>query len=292
MVDQANKELAKKMDQELAALLDRSPYKLVKRTPDATATTYLVRRAAQSAPAAVPAPVAPAKAQAPPPAPSNKASGETKKPSIVVNDTNLSPSAHKIPAEVLSAMGFAVEQHHKANLSSEGSAHINFLTDAASWKSVFESAAGTYVAKSTELAKRYRESRRELRIATAKALGQAAAIIERFATMLADTQKKHGEPLVALLIFDEYRLSHRVPLHDVAESTESIARFTHELDAVVAAAQTLVARLLDGKRLLAKMEDAGFALEWINKSDQRLCAQHFDHAGKAMGPPQRLEDSF
>ena len=288
----AERQLALKTDEELVQLLSNPPYMLAKRTPDTMVFTYLIRRAKPGAAAAAPAPApAPAAAQGSAPAATPKpAPAPARDPndlSLKVSDTNLSPSAYKIPMDGLTEIGFLAEQKHKANLGNPA-AHISFACDIGTWKAVMGPAADAYLAKLTQLLPRLQtRPRKELRAAVAAGAGPTVAKLQRFGKMLIDTQSKHGEPLGAMLLFESIRLCVKLPMHDADEVAEMLARFTQRTDAAATAAAAIVSKVPEGKRLEFKPEDNGFLLQWVGTNNAYY--QRFDNAGKPVGGTMRVD---
>jgi hypothetical protein len=271
-------------------LLGNPPYMLGKRTPDTGAFNYLVRRAKPGAMAATPAPTpAPAPAApAPTPAPAAQPVHDPNDLSIRVSDTNLSPTAYKIPLDGLTEIGFLPEQKHKANLSSQATAHISFSCDLGTWKTVLGPAAQAYGTKLAQLLPRLQSRpRKELRAAVAAGAGSAVTRLQRFGKMLIDTQARHGEPIGAMLMFDSIRVCVKLPMHDADEIAEALAQFTQRADAVAAAAGAVVSKVPEGKRLEFKPEDNGFLLQWVGTNNAYY--QRFDAAGKPLGGTMRVD---
>ena len=290
----AERELAIKTDQELVQLLSNPPYMLAKRTPDTSTFNYLVRRAKPGAVAATltPAPSpaqksSPSAAPKPAPAPAPAPARDPNDLSIRISDTNLSPSAYKIPMDGLTEISFLAEQKHKANLGNPA-AHISFACDLETWKAVMGAAADAYCTKLSQLFPRLQtRPRKELRAAVAAGAGAAVAKLQRFGKMLIDTQARHGEPLAAMLLFEAIRVCVKLPMHDADEVAEMLARFTQRADAVATSAATMVSKVPEGKRLEFKPEDNGFILQWVGTNSAYY--QRFDNTGKPVGGTMRVD---
>lgn len=283
-----NEAVPKQADEQLVEMLSNPPYRLLKRSKDVGLINYVVRRSLQ--------PAAPAPAAAPAPEPVKKATAPAPTPdrlSILVTDTNVASGAHPILADALTEIGFIVEQRHKATLSAEATARITCACEPAVWKAIFGKAAVAYVAKLQQLtSQKPWPSRRELRSTVIKGVGTEAAKLQRFAKMLADAKKRHGDPIDNTIAFEALRMSIRLPSGDEDEMVDTLARFTNLNDAIGTAAPTVSSKVADGKRGAIKLEESGFAIEWPNKADGVLYGQRFDNAGKPQGSAYRADSHY
>jgi hypothetical protein len=285
-----NEAVPKQADEQLVEMLSNPPYRLLKRSKDVGLINYVVRRSLQ------PAAPAPAPSAAPAPEPAKKAPASAPTPdrlSILVTDTNVASGAHPILADALTEIGFIVEQKHKATLSAEASARVTCACEPAVWKAIFGKAAAAYCGKLQQLtSQKPWPSRRELRSAVLKGIGSEAAKLQRFAKMLADTKKRHGDPIDNTIAFEALRMSIRLPAGDEEETVDVLARFTNLIDAINTAAPTVSSKIADGKRGAIKLEEGGFAIHWPNKSDGALYGQRFDAAGKPQGSAYRADSHY
>ncbi|HEX4794439.1 MAG TPA: hypothetical protein VH370_11635 [Humisphaera sp.] len=284
-----NEPIPKQADEQLMEMFSNPPYRLLKRSKDVGLINYVVRRSLQ--------PAAPAPAEAAPAAePATKAPTPAPTPdrlAILVTDTNVASGAHPILADALTEIGFIVEQRHKATLSAEAAARVTCACEPVVWKAIFGKSASAYCGRLAQLtAQKPWPSRRELRSAVAKASGTEAAKLQRFAKMLADAKKRHGDPIESTIAYEALRMCIRLPAHDEDETVEVLARFTELTDAIIAAAPAVSSKIADGKRGAIKLEEGGFAIQWPNKADGAVYGQRFDPAGKPHGSAYRADSHY
>src|SRR5437764_619373 len=87
--------------------------------------------------------------------------------------------------------------------TTDDGARITCACEPAVWKAIFGKSAAAYCGRLAQLTgQKPWPSRRELRSAVAKASGSEAAKLQRFAKMLADAKKRHGDPIESTIAYE------------------------------------------------------------------------------------------
>jgi hypothetical protein len=212
-------------------------------------------------------------------------------PKMIVDMANTSPETESAVTNGMADLNVQVEPHTQYHFATDVSTWVHFIWDQRSWIVLLGTPAAIYLKKWLELlAQEHFGKRKELYSATRRVLGKSIEPLTKFVKIVLDAQKgsRDGEISVAIIV-DGDRLCFRLPTCDEADATTLVARIVTSPAKISNAVENIKSAMTGNQRLLVKIEEAGFVVQWMSNSENCLYAQRFNDDGSTNGAKYRVQ---